>query len=181
MITVTYRFREDSFETFPPFTQQYEHDIHLETFIRHSIIFLYEYVNDCSPCIPIIPTQFLLYTKNGMTVETVEEEIVVYITNPIQTINYKETDYYEHYKKTHPPAHLHYFWITVPYKICPHPHVNQPYELNELLLHGISYENGELTKHVVEFSVQDYQRYKKQMTHDCKKRLAFLINHTSGN
>uniref|UniRef100_A0A6C0KVR3 Uncharacterized protein n=1 Tax=viral metagenome TaxID=1070528 RepID=A0A6C0KVR3_9ZZZZ len=179
---VTYTFREDSYDIFPPFIYTYstltdsKHSFRIRSFIA-----LYDYVNTtCSPKLHITPTQFILYDTNGKIIDDQDlmtESVSVRIESPIQTIKYYSDDYLEYIKKDLKTSDFLplFYWITVPPSDHPDLFIIQEYKKDDLVFNGISRTNGVLKEHYV--ILRDFVTYKQYyMTTDCRKRYEFLIS-----
>lgn len=178
---VTYTFRQDSYEVFPPFTYTYRTQTNTKhSFRMRSLIALYEYVNrSCSPTLHVTPTQFTLYDKMGKMIDEIVSEVIVHVEDPIQTVKYYSDDYLEYMKKENQidtsDFPLTFYWITVP----PSDHADlftiQEYNINDLVFNGISRTNGVLKEHyIIKHHLPHYQQY--VMTTACRKRYEFLFN-----
>jgi hypothetical protein len=169
---VTYTFRQDSYEVFPPFTYHIQPDKR-HSFHRRSLILLYEYVNRISK-LHVTPTQFTLYDTMGNMINEMVSKVIVYIESPIQTVKYYSDDYLEYMKKENQielsDFPLTFYWITVP-PLDADLFTIQDYEINDLVFNGISRINGILKEHYI---IKHYEPY--LMTTSCRKRYEFLLN-----
>lgn len=167
-MNVTYTFRQDSYEVFPPYTHHYDDLVTNKSFLDRSLIFLYRYVIcECNPKMEIIPSQFFLYDKNGKMIDSMDqmmgnEKILVYIETPIKTLNYSYLDIKEIENFEPEDFPVRYYWVTTLQN-------NQSFALN-----GISRLNGKLVDHCIYYYDNTLPK-NVNLTSNCIERLDFLF------